>query len=93
MPPSQFQSMKCFGTFCTNTLPRTEQLSARSKPGKGARNPKHEPPTSLGGFLIMKEKKEERKLEARDVKTVHSPQRVYRFRVLAAQVTRSLAPE
>ncbi|OLP72961.1 hypothetical protein AK812_SmicGene47997, partial [Symbiodinium microadriaticum] len=31
--------------------------------GDCARNQKQEPPTALGGFLIMKEKKEERKLE------------------------------
>ena len=48
-------------------------------PGKGARNQKQEPPTALGGFLIMKEKKEERKLEARDGKAVNNPQRVYRL--------------
>ena len=53
------------------------QLSCN--PGKGARNQKQEPPTALGGYLIMKEKKEERKLEARDVKAVHNPQRVYRL--------------
>mmetsp|Transcript_1320 Transcript_1320/g.3023 ORF Transcript_1320/g.3023 Transcript_1320/m.3023 type:complete len:191 (-) Transcript_1320:135-707(-) len=41
-----------------------EFLEGSSSDCGGARNPKHEPPTSLGGFLIMKEKKEERKLEA-----------------------------